>query len=330
MKWIYRRAILALLSISFTIMLTFFLIRLMPGNPMDYYIQILMRTGRARTIEEAISRAKSLMPVNMNDPIWKQLLDYIAGVLQGDLGRSISSFTPVSDIIVKSLPWTVFISSIALTLSFTIGTILGLVLAYKRGTKFEGFSVAALTVFGAIPSYIMALLLFFVLTIIYPIFPMRGGYDSLIPVGLTFEFITSVISHAILPVASYVLSDFAGWALGIRAMATTVLGEDYVTVAKARGLSESRIVTNYVGRNSILPQFTGLVLSIGFLFGGSPLVETIFTYPGIGRFFASAVSARDYPLLQGLFLVLSITVISANLIADILYTRIDPRVKVGD
>jgi peptide/nickel transport system permease protein len=266
----------------------------------------------------------------MNDPIWKQLLDYIAGVLHGDLGRSISSFTPVSEIIVKSLPWTVFISSIALTLSFTIGTIMGLVLAYKRGTKFEGFSVAALTIFGAIPNYIMALILFYVLTIVYPILPMRGGYDSLIPVGLTFEFIVSVITHAILPVASYVLTDFAGWALGIRAMATTILGEDYVTVAKARGLKESRIVTNYVGRNSILPQFTGLVLSIGFLFGGSPLVETIFTYPGIGRFFASAVSARDYPLLQGLFLVLSITVISANLIADILYTRIDPRVKVGD
>jgi len=330
MKWIHRRALLALLSISFTVVLTFFLIRLMPGNPMDVYVQILMRSGRARTREEAMERAKSLLPVNIDDPIWKQLLDYITGALHGDLGRSISSFTPVSEIIVKSLPWTVFISSIALALSFTIGTVVGLVLAYKRGTRFEGFSVTALTIFGAIPNYIMALILFYVFTIVYPILPMRGAYDSLIAVGLTFEFVASVLTHAILPVASYVLTDFAGWALGIRAMATTVLGEDYVTVAKARGLRESRIVTNYVGRNSILPQFTGLVLSIGFLFGGSPLVETIFTYPGIGRFFASAVSARDYPLLQGLFLMLSVTVISANLIADVLYTQIDPRVKVGD
>jgi len=140
----------------------------------------------------------------------------------------------------------------------------------------------------------------------------------------------SVLTHAMLPVASYVLTDFSGWALGIRAMATTILGEDYVMVAKARGLRQSKIVTNYVGRNSILPQFTGLVMSIGFMFGGSPLVELIFTYPGIGRFFASAVSARDYPLLQGLFLMLAITVISANFIADLLYIQIDPRVKVGE
>jgi peptide/nickel transport system permease protein len=251
----------------------------------------------------------------MDDPLEKQLIDYILGILRGDLGRSISSYTPVTEIIIKSLPWTVFVSSFALAISFTIGTVLGLVLAYKR---------------GAIPNYIMALILFYVFTVVYPIFPMRGAYDSTIKPGLSFDFILSVFRHAMLPIASYVLTDFSGWALGIRAMATTIMGEDYITVAKARGLRESRIVTNYVGRNSILPQFTGLVLSIGFMFGGSPLVETIFTYPGIGRFFASAVSARDYPLLQGLFLMLSTTVISANLVADILYTRIDPRVRMGD
>jgi peptide/nickel transport system permease protein len=222
------------------------------------------------------------------------------------------------------------VSSIALATSFAVGTLLGLILAYKRGTAFEGFSVSALTIFGAIPNYIMALILFYVLTIVYPVFPMRGAYDSTIKPGFTFEFISSVLKHAVLPIASYVLTDFSGWALGIRAMATTILGEDYVTVAKARGLRESKIVRSYVGRNSILPQFTALVLSIGFMFGGSPLVETIFTYPGIGRFFAAGVSARDYPLLQGLFLMLSITVISANLVADILYTKIDPRVRVSD
>ncbi|MEM2930211.1 MAG: ABC transporter permease [Thermoproteota archaeon] len=330
MKWIYRRLLIAFLSIFITVLLTFFLIRLMPGNPMDAFIQVLIRSGRARTREEALQRAKSLMPLNMDDPLWKQLIDYVSGVLRGDLGRSISSFTPVTDIIIQSLPWTVFVSSFALAISFSIGTVLGLVLAYKRGSKFEGFSVATLTIFGAIPNYIMALILFYVFTVVYPIFPMRGAYDSTIKPGLTFDFISSIFRHAILPIASYVLTDFSGWALGIRAMATTILGEDYITVAKARGLRGSRIVTSYVGRNSILPQFTGLVLSIGFMFGGSPLVETIFTYPGIGRFFAAAVSARDYPLLQGLFLMLSTTVISANLVADILYTRIDPRVRMGD
>jgi len=270
------------------------------------------------------------MPVNMNDPLWKQLADYILAMFRGDLGRSISSFAPVSDIIVKSLPWTVFVSSVALVISFSIGTALGLVLAFNLGRNFEGFSVATLTLFGAIPNYIMALVLFYVLTIVYPILPMRGAYDSTIAPGLSFKFLLSVLTHAILPVASYVLTDFSGWALGIRAMATTILGEDYVMVAKARGLRQSKIVTNYVGRNSILPQFTGLVMSIGFMFGGSPLVELIFTYPGIGRFFAAAVSARDYPLLQGLFLMLAITVISANFIADLLYIQIDPRVKVGE
>lgn len=330
MKWMYRRGILALLSIFFAVVLTFFLIRLMPGNPMDVYVQILIRSGRARTREEAIERTRALMPVNMNDPLWKQLADYILAMFRGDLGRSISSFAPVSDIIVKSLPWTVFVSSVALVISFSIGTALGLVLAFNRGRKFEGFSVATLTLFGAIPNYIMALVLFYVLTIVYPILPMRGAYDSTIAPGLSFQFLLSVLTHAMLPVASYVLTDFSGWALGIRAMATTILGEDYVMVAKARGLRQSKIVINYVGRNSILPQFTGLVMSIGFMFGGSPLVELIFTYPGIGRFFASAVSARDYPLLQGLFLMLAITVISANFIADLLYIQIDPRVKVGE
>ncbi|MEM3490225.1 MAG: ABC transporter permease, partial [Nitrososphaerota archaeon] len=260
MKWVYRRLIIAFLSVFTTVLLTFFLIRLMPGNPMDAFVQVLIRSGRARTREEALQRAKSLMPLNMDDPLWKQLVDYILGVLKGDLGRSISSFTPVTQIIIQSLPWTVFVSSFALAISFTLGTVLGLVLAYRRGSKFEGFSVAALTVFGAIPNYIMALILFYIFTVVYPIFPMRGAYDSTIKPGLTFEFISSAFRHAILPIASYVLTDFSGWALGIRAMATTILGEDYIIVAKARGLRGSRIVTSYVGRNSILPQFTGLVL----------------------------------------------------------------------
>jgi peptide/nickel transport system permease protein len=297
---------------------------------MDVYVQLLIRSGRARTREEAIARARTLMPLNFDDPVWKQFLDYLSGLLRGDMGRSISSFAPVSDIIVKSLPWTVFVSSIALALSFSIGTIMGLVLAYKRGTVFEGFTISTLTILGAVPNYIMALVLFYILTIIFPIFPMRGAYDSHIAPGLTLEFIGSVLVHAALPVASYVLTDFSGWALGIRSMAITTLKEDYVTVAQARGLKDSTVVTKYVGRNSILPQFTSLILSIGFMFGGSALVENVFTYPGIGRFFASAVSVRDYPLLQGLFLTLSVTVISANLLADILYSRLDPRVRVGD
>ncbi|MEG2295177.1 MAG: ABC transporter permease, partial [Oscillospiraceae bacterium] len=159
------------------------------------------------------------------------------------------------------------------------------------------------------------------------LFPGRGAYSSDVVVGMNLPFILSVLKHAFLPVLTYVITGMGGWALAMKGSAISVLGEDYIMCARARGLSESRIRSKYVGRNAILPLVSSLTIMFGALFGGSPLVENLFSYPGIGFYLNQAIATRDYPLMQGLFLMITIAVVVANLLAEILYSVLDPRIR---
>ncbi len=328
MRFILRRGIFVLLTIFTVITLNFFLIRLMPGNPADYLLMQLIYE-RSIPVEEAYKLVQVYFSINLTRPLHEQYFEYIGSLLRGNLGTSLLSLnTPVSKIIALSLPWTVFLLSISIPISFAIGVILGMIVAYKRGGKIDSIYLAIASTMNSIPNYVYAIFLLFTLAVIARLFPLYGAYSTAVKPAFTFEFLSNVFYHAALPILSYILASFTGWGLAMRASTISVLGEDYVTAAKARGLSEKRIIISYVGRNAILPLFTSLVISLGYMMGGAVFIETIFSYPGIGYFLVQSINGRDYPLMQGCFLVLTVAVVTANFTADLLYSKLDPRIKL--
>lgn len=321
----------SLLTIWAVTTFTFILIRLMPGNPIQIRIDQLMNRGM--TYAEAEAQAANLFNFDPNAPVFQQYLDYMADLAQGDLGRSIlGGGTPINSIILEFLPWTLFSVGLGLLLSFVIGTVIGAIIAYRRGGVLDNVMTTLASVLYGIPDYVIALLLILVAGVQlqwFSVGQMRGGADpDLIP-GFTLEYILSVFHHAILPVGTYVLSTTGSWILAMKSSTLSTLGEDYITVAKARGLSEARILAAYVGRNALLPLVTRLAISIGFVVGGSVIVEEFFQYPGLGRRLLRAITERDYTTMQGIFLVISISVVASNALSDLLLGWLDPRVRVG-
>jgi len=301
----------------------------MPGNPIDSLILDYMGPPYYLSYEEAVNLVKSFYDIELDKPLWMQYIDYLTNILRGDFGISYIYFSPVIKIISYGLPWTVFLLSISLPLSFFPGVLIGMAIAYKRGSKLDNSISMLSIILRAIPNYIVAILLLYFLGIVLGIFPSGGSHDVRTTPGFTLEYILDVLYHSILPITSYIIVTIGGWIISMRSSTISVLGEDYVRVAEARGLPERRIIFTYVGRNAILPLFTTLAISIGYVFGGSVFIESIFTYPGIGYFLSSAVTSKDYPVIQGCFLIITISVVLANLFADILYSRLDPRIKMG-
>ncbi|HDM89571.1 MAG TPA: ABC transporter permease [Candidatus Bathyarchaeota archaeon] len=331
MNWILKRGLLAILTIYIVVTITFFLVRLMPGNVVDMLVITYMRDyGMSR--EDAYAMVKLLLDIEPSKPIWQQYLDYIWSLLHGDFGRTMSSggTIPVMQPIVAALPWTIFILSLSTTISFLLGVGLGMLMAYRRGGLFDTGASTFASIVYAVPNYIMALFLLFALAIQIPAFPPRGSYDVSITPGFNLPFISSVLYHAFLPMMTYVITSMGGWMLAMRSNTIRVLGEDYVIAAEARGLKDRRVAMTYVGRNAILPLFTTLAINLGYMFGGSVLIETYFGYSGIGMVMGLAMSYRDYPLIQGTFIILVTAVIVSNFIADLLYGKLDPRVKLGE
>jgi peptide/nickel transport system permease protein len=327
-----RTIIQALVTIWAVITLTFFLIRLMPGNPFDVYVDFLMNQQNL-PYEEAVSRAALQFQFDPDANVLTQYFDYMGQLLRGDLGVSItSSGTQVLGQIIRYLPWTVFSVGLGLLVSFTLGVTLGTIMAYTRNTPIDHALSLLSSILSAVPNYIwgLAILIIFGVQLQwFSIGELRGTYDTDIRPGFTLEFIGSVLQHAALPVLVYVMGSIGSWMLNMRNSTVSTLGEDYVNVARARGLTSSRILLAYVGRNAALPMFTLLAINIGFIIGGSVIIEELFVYKGIGSFLFWSISQRDYTSMQGVFFIITISVVLSNLMADLLYSRLDPRVRVG-
>lgn len=311
---------------------TFFLIRLLPGDPVSIKIEQLMQQGY--NIEEASNIAKTLFRYDPNANVFEQYFQYIGNLFKGDLGQSISSAgTPVSDLIMRRLPWTLLSVGSALLTSFMLGVALGTAMAYWRGSWFDNIMTAIASTLSGIPDYVYAIgiiLIFGVQLQWFNVGEMRGGVDQDIPVGFTVAYIGSVIKHALLPIITYVLATVGVWMLSMKSSTISTLGEDYINVAKARGLSERRILFSYVGRNAMLPLVTRLAISIGFVISGSVIVEKFFEYPGLGRALTFAVKTLDYTTMQGIFLVITIAIIVSNILADLMLGWLDPRVSLEE
>ena len=331
-SYLLRRLGAALAKIYIVVTLTFFLIRLMPTNPLDVYINELVMTY-GLSAAEARNQAAALLSIDLNAPLGQQYLEYMNGLLHGNLGTSFrSAGTPVLSMIAKFLPWTLFSVSIALVISFSLGMLLGMWSAYRRETLGDHAITTLSSIFSSIPNYLVGLMIVVFLGAqwkLLPITQMRGSMSPGMHPGFTVAFIKDIFFHAALPITTYLLTTIGGWALAMKSSTIATLGEDYVTVAKARGLSERRIMLGYVGRNASLPLFTQLAISVGFIVGGSVLIEFIFVYQGIGQLLLNSIIQRDYPVMQGIFLIITIAVIAANLLAEFLYGWLDPRIRVA-
>ncbi|MFH5801434.1 ABC transporter permease [Haladaptatus sp. CMAA 1911] len=269
--------------------------------------------------------------IQPDKPIYLQYVDYLSALLHGNLGTSIWYGEPVVDIILSAVPWTIFIMTISLLLTFGLGTALGAIMAYAEGSRFDVSASTLSTFLNSIPFYVVAIVLVYILGYIYGIFPTGGRYDyDTVTPGLSIAFLGSVLYHAVLPIITMVITGFGGWALSMRGNSIQVLGEDYLRVARLRGLPSQQIALRYVGRNAVLPMYTSLMISIGFLLGGSVILEQIFQYQGMGFYLFRAIKTSDYPLMMGGFLIITIAVVVAIFIADLTYGFIDPRAGRGD
>ncbi|MDZ4770191.1 MAG: ABC transporter permease [Chloroflexota bacterium] len=331
-SYLFRVIVSGLITIWAVTTLTFFMIRQMPGSPFEVAIDGLM-TRQSMTYDEAYRAAASIYNYDPDRPVLLQYADFIGDLLQGDLGKSITrGNAPVLDIILRYLPWTLFCVGLALLISFTVGTLLGLAIGYWRGTWFDNAVTTFASIVSGIPDFIIALLIILVFGVQlkwFQVGAMRGGVDPTITVGFSLEYIASLLQYASLPILIYVLSSVGTWVLAMKSSTLSTLGEDYIAVAQARGLSQRRILTGYVGRNAMLPLITRLAISVGFVVSGSIIIEEMFQYPGLGRNLFLAIGSRDYTIMQGIFLVITAAVVISNILADLAVGWLDPRVRLG-
>jgi peptide/nickel transport system permease protein len=335
-EYFVKRTGQALFTAFVVVSLSFALVRLMPGNPADQLRGQLIRNNPDLSQQEINRRVANYINIDLSQPLHEQYLSYVAGIVRGDLGHSISQNAPVAEILGEALPWTVFAFSVAILLMFVAGIALGALMAYWEGSRFDVGTTGIGIVLNSTPNYVTALLFLYVFGFTLGWFPTSGHLSSDVvaivdpryPVA-TFQFVADAVYHASLLIAAVVITGFGGVALAMRGNSIQVLGEDYLRVARLRGLSDRRIALRYVARNAILPMYTGLLLAFGAVIGGSAILEQVFTYPGLGYYIVAAVDARDYPLMMGGFVLITLAVVIGAFIADLTYGLVDPRVTTG-
>lgn len=322
MPHLLRRLAFYVVTAWAAITVNFFLPHLMPGDP----VQNMVSRSEGKLTPQAIDALRAQFGLLGNQSLWTQYLHYWGQLLRGDLGLS-TSFYParVSTVLGTALPWTLFLVGIATVISFVLGTLVGTLVAWYRGSWLDGVLPAA-TFFQAVPYFFFALVVLIVFGSDLGWFPISGGADQNLVPGFSGPFVGSVLRHAVLPGVTIVVSSIAGWIIGMRNMMVTTMDEDYVLVAQAKGLP-ARQVIGYAARNAVLPNVSSFSLSLSFVVSGALLTEIVFSYPGIGFQLLQAVQAEDYPLLQGIFLIITLAVLAANLLADVLYTLLDPRTR---
>jgi peptide/nickel transport system permease protein len=325
-SYIAKRLAMAIFTVYIVISLSFFMIRLMPGNAMEY-LEAQMTQEGGMTPQEILAKVQAIYGIMPKGPLLNQYFQYMGNALRGNLGNSITSpGTTVVSIIAGALPWTVFTIGLSLLIAFGLGLVLGTIMAAFPKSWFAKLMTGVTSFLSAIPIYIVTIVLIYFFADQHAWFPLDAAYTTGLQPGLNWPFIQSVLNHAVLPVASYVIVSFGTYALLMKGSVVTTLGSDYVRAAESWGLSTRRVTQSYIGRNSMLPMVTNLALSVVFLFGISVFVEYDFTYPGIGYYLINAVNSRDYSVMMGCFIVITVAVIFANLLVDLMYPLVDPRI----
>ncbi|AKU09156.1 ABC transporter permease subunit [Haloferax gibbonsii] len=319
-----RRIAQALITVWAAITFSFVTVRLIPGGPMDYIAaQIRQRSGGAVSSTRLNQMVEMYSNVNPDKPMLQAYVEYIVSVAQLDFGRSIFYADPVWSVLGPAIPWTMFVSLFALVIGTIMVFLIGGFLAVHEGDTWDVVGSYFVIFSDAVPYYIVGLVLLFTLGFGTEFFPNGGRYDNALTPGFNIEFMASVLRHAALPIMSFALTSWGG--LEFRAHCTRIIGEDYVDVAELRGLPDSRIQLRYIGWNSMLPMYTGLMAGLASLFGGSVIMEQIFRYRGMGFYFYEATMARDYTTVMAAVILFTIVTVVGLLIADFTYGFIDPR-----
>jgi peptide/nickel transport system permease protein len=327
MRRLLRRLGIYLVAMWAAITINFFLPRLAPGNPAEIVYNRLASLGPVSP--NMLKTLEIQFGLNTSDPIWLQYLKYLGNLLHGNLGVS-TTFYPASvgDVIGTNIKWTLVLLTVSVLLSFAIGTLIGVFMAWRRGSWLDSGLSTLMTFFYSILYPWLALVAVYFLGYKLGWFPFSDGYDATqVTPGWSLDFLQNAAYHSILPALTIIVSTVAGWMLTMRNSMVTTLSEDYVLMAQAKGLSSRRVMFAYAARNAILPSVTGLAIAVGAVVGGQLLVEKVFSYPGIGFILYQAIQGQDYALADGVLLLVVIATVVMNLIVDLMYTLLDPRIR---
>jgi peptide/nickel transport system permease protein len=324
MRYVLRRLGFFFVTLWACLTINFALPRLMPGNPAI----AMMSRFKGRVNGQALKALEIAFGVNSNESTLRQYFSYLANTLTGHWGLSLTFFPEqVSRVVFSALPWTVGLVGVTTVLAFLAGTLIGLGSAWRRGGVLDSLLPPIFVIISAFPYFFLALMgvLFFAVDLHWV--PLDQGYYPADTPALGWHYIHDVLSHAILPASVILITSIGGWVLTMRNNMISTLSEDYVRMARAKGLSPLRIMFAYAGRNAILPNLTGFAMSLGFVVSGAILVEYVFDYPGVGYMLLQAVENEDYALMQALFLFITVAVLLAVLIMDFVTMALDPRTR---
>ncbi len=324
MRYVLRRLVLFVITLWVALTVNFFIPRLMPGNPAE----AMMARFRGRVNPDALKALEAAFGINTQQPVTVQYFQYLGNTLTGHFGTSLTFFPqPVSTVILQALPWTLGLVGVTTVIAFIAGTLIGLVAGWRRGGVLDSLLPPVFVITGALPFFWVGLLLILLFSVTLNVLPNEGAYDVTLTPSLSPEFIGSVLSHAILPAVTILIVSIGGWILTMRNNVVTTVADDYIRMARAKGLSNTTIMYGYAARNAVLPNLAGFAMSLGFVVSGSILVEYTFNYPGIGYMLLQAVDNQDYPLMQAMFVMITVTVLVAVLICDFLTVLLDPRAR---
>jgi peptide/nickel transport system permease protein len=326
MRFIIRRLAFYLVAAWVAITANFLIPRAMPGSVVD---SVLAKFPNL--LPPARKALEATLGAGNQGSVWSQYVTYLNHVFHLDFGVSLSNYpASVTSIVANGIYWTLGLVGVATVIAFAVGTGLGVLAGWRAGGRLDR-ALPAMMFLQATPYFFLALLLIQVLGIALHVFPVSGAYDAInYTPGWTGSYITNVLDHAFLPAVTIVVTSLAGWMLQMRNVMVTTVGEDYVLAAQAKGLSDRRVIFTYAARNALLPQLQGFGLALGFVVSGALVMEMVFSYPGIGYLLLNAAASKDTPLMQAIFLLITIAVLAANLLVDLVIVFVDPRVRVRE
>ena len=327
-RYLGKKVLWYLGALILALLLNFFLPRLIPGNPVDAIVSNMAKGGGTTGEQLKAIYANYIHQFGLDQPWYQQFWTYLTQLAHGNLGTSFGQYpASVNSLIGQALPWSIAIQLPAILIGWIVGNIVGAIAAFRGGWFDRGAFVGSLLM-SAVPYYCLAIILLYLVGVNWGFLPVSGAYSPGMSPELSLTFISDAISYWWLPFWSLVLIFIGGQAVGMRSMAIYELGADYVNYGRGLGLRQGTM-TRYVFRNAMLPQITGLALSIGTLVGGALITELVFSYPGIGTLLFNAISQNDYPVIQAITLIITVAVLAANFLVEIVYGLIDPRIRAA-
>jgi peptide/nickel transport system permease protein len=328
LRYVGARLLQLGLIVFVAVSINFIIPRLLPGDPVQTALARLQATGGAQNVDIQAISAAYRAKYGLDAPLWEQYINYWGDLFRFDLGVSFANFPEkVSTMIGSAMPWSVSLLAVATLIAFVTGSVMGARLAWPGAGRGIRATVPFMMVLTAIPFYLLAIILIYIFAVVLKWFPPAGGVAPTRIMRLDWPTVQDMLAHAVLPCLAIVLGNVGFWALGMRSQMVSVLGEDYITFAEAKGLSPRSIFVWYGMRNALLAQVTALALSLGSVVSGAVLVEVIFNYPGLGSLLYVAIRGQDYFVIQGVVLMLILSLALLLFIVDLIYPLLDPRIR---